>query len=428
MRTLTAFACLALLAAPASAAPQAPVPEKTPAKAARAPVPPGIPTTPDNVHLPTEGEVKLGREGSAEVEKHYKIITSGVYHDRLQRVAQDVVRNVQKREIIDVYLKAYNLPKRNDRSRRVPFEFSFKVVDDTREVNAFSLSGGPIYVTKGLMDAAPSDHELASVLAHECAHVAFHHVEQLVRKQKKLSSQQLWGLLAAVIAGAAGGGEAVKAASHVLMGSQLVSIATLTGYGRELETEADRVAIHALKGTPYNPLGMYTFMRKLAREDKLRGNPQYGIFTSHPYPNERMVAITKELAAAGFATDRGSQRRVSGSFRVEAEAQPFNGKPAAEIRLNGNVLFVVAAPDGGLSPVARAEKIARQMDSLFAENLTDNDVKLSADKSVLLLKGVPVIRVYAEDAAVMGSAAAATDRAYREIVRALWKEKLASEL
>ena len=147
-----------------------------------------------------------------------------------------LVRSFERPEIIAEYKRVYKLPKKEDNARRVPFEFSFKVLDTAKEVNAFSLPGGPIYVTKGLLNYATSDHELAAVLAHECTHATFHHMEQLLRKQKKLSSAQLLGLLATIAVGVAGGGAAAGAAGNLLMGAQLVSIATLSGYGRELES------------------------------------------------------------------------------------------------------------------------------------------------------------------------------------------------
>jgi predicted Zn-dependent protease len=421
-------AILAVLFLPGAVMAQAgPIPPAPAADAEnRPPVPPGVPTSAHNCHLPTEGEVKLGREGSVEVEKEYKILRSGPYHERLQRVAREVVSASVRADIIGEYRRVYKMPRANDKARRVPFEFTFKVVDTEKEVNAFALPGGPVYVTTGLLDYATSDHELAAVLAHECAHVTFHHMEQLIRKQRKLRSAQIWGLLAAVIAGVAGGGAAASAAGNVLMGGQLVSIATLSGYGRELESEADRIAVLALKGTAYNPVGMVTFMQKLARDSRLRGNEELklGIFQSHPYTNERVSAIMKQLEDLGYRVDPGYQRLVSRSFRVEAVPKRMDGQDVAELRLNGNLLVTLAAEEDELTPLQRGRRIAQQMEALFGDNVTFNDVKQSPDKTALLLKGVPVIVVYPEDAALAGGAEKATEQAYKEIIRALWKERL----
>lgn len=439
MRTVGTLTLAVTLAAamtlPPPAYAQTPTEPTRPEKgAAKAPVPPGVPTTAGNVHLPTEGEVKLGREGAQEVERYYDVISSGPYAERLKRISADVVQAISRNDIVSEYRRVYHLPEDGDKSRRVPFEWSFKVVQGKpnpnsktpsvpKEVNAFSLSGGYIFVTKDLMDVA-TDQELAAVLGHECAHVAFHHVSQLIKKQKKANKQQIWGLLAAVLAGAVGGAPAIAAASNVLIGAQLVTIARMTGYGRELESEADRVGVMALAGTDYNPVAMLTFMQKLQREEELRGYPDYGFLQSHPHSNERVALIKKQVEALGYKVDAATQRQLSGSFRVTTQPQRVQGKPAVNLLLNGNVLFTVVAPEGDLDPHERAEQMANRLERMFSENLTFNDVKKSPDNTAVLLRGIPVIRVYPADASVMGSAAAATDRAWREITRALLKEQI----
>src|SRR5688572_13763809 len=92
--------------------------EKTERGPALPPVPPGVPTTRENVQLPTEGEMKIGREGVVEVEKIYKVIKSGPYVDRLQRVAREVVAAMQRPEIVAEYRREYKLPRKDDKSRR----------------------------------------------------------------------------------------------------------------------------------------------------------------------------------------------------------------------------------------------------------------------------------------------------------------------
>lgn len=408
--------------APMPEPPQKPDPETV--KLAKTPVTGGQTTTRENVYLPTEGEVKLGRETAVEVEKQYKLITSGPYYDRVQRVGREVSAALLRPEIIDEYRRVYKLPKSGDKSKRVPFEFTFKVVDTTKEINAFALAGGPIYVTKGLLDYTTSDHELAGVLAHEATHTTFHHVDQLVKKQRKVSQKQMWGLLAVILAGAAGGGAALSNAVPVLMGAQLVTIAAMSGYGQDLETEADLIGVRALAATQYNPVGMLTFMQKLARDDRLHGNPNYGAFQSHPYTNERVAAISKELARLGYKTDIGTQRLIGGRFRLDAIPERVNGKDTIELRLNGAEMFTVAAQEGGRSVPERAQWIADQLKALMGENATFNDVKLSPDKTVVSIRGIPVIRVLPDDAVYAASPAAAGEKAYKAIVRVLLQESL----
>jgi predicted Zn-dependent protease len=155
------------------------------------------------------------------------------------------------------------------------------------------------------------------------------------------------------------------------MGGQLVSIATLSGYGRELETEADRIGVLTLQDTPYNPVGMVTFMQKLARDSRLRGNFELnlGIFQSHPYTNERVATLKKLLEDLGYRVDPGHLRTVSRSFRVEAVGRRQDGRDVADLLLNGNVMLTLAAAADGLSPLQRGRRIAQQMEALFGENV-----------------------------------------------------------
>lgn len=422
LAALHAVLCLPWAATAQTGTPSVPV--ESGKKEARAPVPPGVPTTAENVHLPTEAEVKLGREGSVEVEKEYKILTSGPYHERLQRIAREVVEAMNEPRMAAEYRRIYKLPRKDDKSRRVPFEYTFKVADTTKEINAFALPGGPIYVTRGLMDYAGSDHELAGVLSHECAHVAFHHSEQMIRKARKNQSTQLWALLATVVAGAAGGGGALSAAGNIFLSSQYVMQAAMSGYSQDLEAEADRIGVLALSDTSYNPLGILTFMQKLARDDNRRGNPDFGIFQSHPYSNQRVAAIKKELIALGYRLDAGAIRQVNGSFRTEVEPLREDGRETAEVRLNGNLVFRVVAGEGDASPRERARRIAAQLSAMFADSLSYNDVRKSPDKTAVLLKGIPIIRVYPEDGEAVGGVEKAVDKAYNEIMRALLAEQL----
>lgn len=423
-------ATLAALTLPTAALAQVGVPA-VPADTKRAtpvdnrpPIPPGVPTTEDNVHLPTEGEVKAGRDSSAQVEKVYKLITSGPYYDRVQRVGREVLRGIQSPKVIAEYKREYHLPRKDDHSKRVPYEFNFKVLDTTREINAFSLAGGPMYVTRGLLDATTSDDELAAVLAHECTHTCFHHVEQMMRKERKIQTAQIWTMLAAVIAGAAGGGAAAAAASNVALGSQFVGIAAMTNFSRDLETEADRIGVMALTNTHYSPVAMLTFMQKLEHQDDLHANPNYGIYMDHPYTNERVDAIRKQLMTLGYQVDPGTLRAVSRRFKVTATPLRKDGKDVAELRLNGNLMMTVVAPEGGLDPVERGERMAKELESLFAQNVTFNDVRMNSEKSAVLLRGIPVVKVLPADGAAGGGVTVVAEKVQSEIIRALWKEKL----
>ncbi|HOQ30630.1 MAG TPA: M48 family metalloprotease, partial [Armatimonadota bacterium] len=111
-------------------------------------------------------EEKLGKEGCAQIEKEYKVIEDAA---QLKRVHQ----------ILSALAPVTSRPEVTYRAK----------ILDTEDVNALSLPGGFIYVTKGLLDIVESDDELAGVLAHEIAHNAHRHAIQSLQQSSKLDQK-----------------------------------------------------------------------------------------------------------------------------------------------------------------------------------------------------------------------------------------------
>jgi Zn-dependent protease with chaperone function len=390
------------------------------------PIPDGVATTRDNVFLPTTNELRLGREASAEVDKEYRIITEGPQYERLQRVSRAIVAAVQNPQIAEDYRTRYKVPKANDHAKRVPFEFRFKLVkpkNGRKEVNAFSFAGGPVFVTTDLMDYARSDHELAAVLGHECGHVCNHHVVQLVNKQAKAQKGLIWAALASLMLGVGGaGGEAVGA----LYGAQLYSIAKLSGYGRDLEREADRVGVDLLTHTQYSPVGMLTFMKKLARDEARRGDPDFGIYQSHPYSAERTDLIEAHLRELKIDFDPATQRRIGNSFQVAVNPEQEEGRQLGEIRLNGRLVVRLAEGVGSQTAYERAQQVGSQLTDLFLQrNVTIRDLRVGDDGATILALGRPLLKILPGDARLAGrTPPQLAAEALRIIEAELWREKV----
>src|SRR5258706_8226318 len=135
-------------------------------------------------------EVKLGRENAKANDEApgMKLITDAKLLDRVNKIGQELaaVANVEK---VTALWGSSDVKK---------FAYTFKIVDD-KDVNAYSLPGGFIYVNKGTLDYVHSDDELAGVLAHEIAHASHHHMMKLIREQNKMQPLTLLALLAAVL-------------------------------------------------------------------------------------------------------------------------------------------------------------------------------------------------------------------------------------
>ncbi len=173
-------------------------------------------------------------------------------------------------------------------------EWRFSVVN-TREVNAFAVPGGYIYVNRGLVELAESEDELAGVLAHEIAHVVARHSTRAMSKQLLLTAVAMGASLAVsrkserwgdIIATAGGAG--------VLMAG--------LKYSRNDEYQADRLGAEIMQAAGYSPHGLATFFEKLQGESTGRGASRGARFlalvSTHPPTGERIARLQPLLATA----------------------------------------------------------------------------------------------------------------------------------
>ncbi|MEO3435569.1 M48 family metalloprotease [Inquilinus sp. CAU 1745] len=161
-----------------------------------------------------------------------------------------------------------------------PDGFGFTVLD-SGTVNAFALPGGYIHVTRGLVALAGDEAELASVLAHEIAHVTARHSAERYR-------QAAIGELGVGLMGAALGGAVASAAG-------LGADAYLSAYNRQQELEADAIGLSYLARAGYDPAALSRFLRRLDRDHALRqrltgaADAGGGFRASHPRAARRIV-------------------------------------------------------------------------------------------------------------------------------------------
>ncbi len=178
---------------------------------------------------------------------------------------------------------------------RQTFEF-FAVGDNS--VNAFAMPGGYIGVNMGLVLLTQTESELASVLAHEIAHVTQKHYARQLDDQRKNSWMSIAGLAAAVLAARAGNGDAVQGA---LLGSQAAAAQSYLNFSRDNEREADRIGFQYLTRAGFDGGGMGAFMERLQRATTINDNGSVpGYLRTHPLTIER-VGEGRALAASAPA-------------------------------------------------------------------------------------------------------------------------------
>src|SRR6267143_5046615 len=132
-------------------------------------------------------------------------------------------------------------------------DFQFFVIKDST-INAFAVPGGFVFVHGGLVLATSTESELASVMAHEIAHVTQHHIARMIRAQSQQSITSAAALLAAILLGAIGGGG--QAVEGGIVAAQGMAIQQRINFSRDNEAEADRVGIGYLAGAGFDTQSM----------------------------------------------------------------------------------------------------------------------------------------------------------------------------
>lgn len=166
------------------------------------------------------------------------------------------------------------------------FPYTFRVVNQ-KDINAFALPGGPIYVNTGTI-AAATEAELAGVMGHEIAHVVMRHSTRQASRQTKAS------IPLAILSGVLGASVGGWAGSLAQMGISIGAGSVFTKYSRDAETEADMVGAQIIYDTGYDPQAMVTFFQKLKEQQGGGGGPSF--LASHPDPGNRARNVASILS------------------------------------------------------------------------------------------------------------------------------------
>jgi predicted Zn-dependent protease len=172
------------------------------------------------------------------------------------------------------------------RFRQPAFRYTFDVAN-LREINAFALPGGPMFLNRGMLQAARTDDEVAGVMAHELSHVVLRHGTLQAAKAQKF---QLGAIAGQVLGSIVGG----KKGAIIAQGSQIGLGTYFMKYSREYEREADFLGAQIMARAGYDPRQMANMFRTIQREGGSRG-PEW--LSDHPDPGNRYTAINREAAS-----------------------------------------------------------------------------------------------------------------------------------
>ncbi len=171
--------------------------------------------------------------------------------------------------------------------------FQFFVVRDP-SINAFALPGGFVGVNQGLLIATANEAQLASVLAHEIAHVTQRHIARSIRAQGRQSLASAAAILAAILIGATtGAADAAQAGIAIAQGTAAQQRINFT---RANEYEADRIGIGFLAAAGFDPFAMPDFFETLGRRAGLAASRAPEFLQTHPVTTNR-IAESRDRAA-----------------------------------------------------------------------------------------------------------------------------------
>ena len=245
-----------------------------------------------------EQDVELGRQAAAEVRRQMPMLNDNRTDDYVERIGERLVDHIPAE---------FEEPA---------FRYSFDVVN-MREINAFALPGGPMFLNRGMIEAAATEGEVAGVMAHELSHVILRHGTAQATKGQKFQI----GAIAGQVLGAIVGG---RTGSVIAQGSEFGLGAYFLKYSREYEREADLLGAQIMARSGYDPRQMANMFRTIERQGGSRG-PEW--LSDHPNPGNRYEAINREAAQLQVAPESIS----SADFNdVRSRLRGMSPAPTAE--------------------------------------------------------------------------------------------------
>ncbi|MEJ7613980.1 MAG: M48 family metalloprotease [Candidatus Fervidibacter sacchari] len=215
-----------------------------------------VPAFPQLILISRNQEIEIGKEVAAALEKRYGVWDDPEQTRRIERIGRSLVAVCERKDM----------------------PYTFKILNERKELNAMAAPGGFIYITRALLEALESDDEIAFVLGHEIGHVAGDHI------RKQLSQAIAGSILLDILTG--GSSQLVR------IGADIMFSLYQSGYSRQHERDADTRGVRYMKAAGYNPVAAITALKKLGME-RYKGLVRW--FGTHPDIPSRIQRIADML-------------------------------------------------------------------------------------------------------------------------------------
>ncbi len=281
-----------------------------------------IVTPPSNKYSPEE-DVQLGLKAAAQAEQQLPIMKDDEVASYIDRVG---------RRLVGAIPPSLQHPE---------FTYTFKAVN-VRDINAFALPGGPMFVNRGMLEAAQSEGEVAGVMAHELSHVVLRHGTAQASKATKFEV----GSIAGAIAGAIIGG---NLGNVLAQGTRFGLGAYFLRYSRDYERQADLEGTEIMARAGYDPRQMANIFRTIQKQGG-QGAPEW--LSDHPDPGNRVEYITRQaesLRVANPVTDTREFDQVQEHLKRLPKA-PTTEEATRAAAEGGRSRDTGGAPSGAVEP------------------------------------------------------------------------------
>ncbi len=246
-------------------------------------------------------EIQMGRQAASEIPQELGLIQDPEIEQRVARLGMEIARS----------------------SERPALPWEFHVVDSP-VVNAFALPGGFVYLTRGILAHMNSDAEMVGVLGHEIGHITARHSAQQISKSQLASLGLGVGMIFVPEVGRYGN----------LLQSGLGLL--FLKFGRDDETEADRLSVRYAMEEGYDPRRMAEFFEVLERTRGEAGGVLPAWLSTHPDPSDREARILEWSQAT--AVDLSSLRVDEEGFKFALQGMTYGENPR-EGFMNGNTFM-----------------------------------------------------------------------------------------
>jgi hypothetical protein len=254
-------------------------------------------TPPSNKYTPAQ-DVELGLQAASEARQQLPVMRDDAVTSYIEDVGQRLVSAIPAE------------------LRHSEFHYTFEAVN-VREINAFALPGGPMFVNRGMIEAAHTEGEVAGVMAHEISHVVLRHGTAQASKATKYEIGSILGAIGGAIIGG-------NLGNVIGQGVQFGIGTAFLRFSREYEKQADLEGAQIMARAGYDPRDMANMFKTIEQQSSGSG-PEW--LSDHPNPGNRSDYITKEAQSLRVENPVRDSQAFS---RVQAHLRSLPKAPTTE--------------------------------------------------------------------------------------------------